>query len=90
MNNFENLKDKLRTLLEYLNISSVDAYFGTISVLETKNIINEILSDKKIDFGEIKSLIGPTGALQEISIDNGWSEAFLKIAKEIDEIIGNV
>lgn len=31
-------------------------------------------------------LYAPTGALQEISIANGWSEIFLKLAKEFDSL----
>jgi len=31
-------------------------------------------------------LYAPTGALQEISISNGWSEVFLKLADEFDSL----
>lgn len=32
------------------------------------------------DPDELRLLFAPTGALQEIAIDNGWGEAFLRIA----------
>ncbi|HQZ99654.1 MAG TPA: hypothetical protein PLJ62_05620 [Thermoflexales bacterium] len=32
------------------------------------------------DYDELRLLFAPTGALQEIAIDNGWGEAFLRIA----------
>jgi hypothetical protein len=31
-------------------------------------------------------LFAPTGPLQEISISNGWSEIFLKLAEEFDKL----
>lgn len=33
-----------------------------------------------------KILFAPTGPVQEISIANGWSEVFLKLAEEYDEL----
>ena len=31
-------------------------------------------------------LFGPTGPLQEISIANGWSEVYMKLAEEYDKL----
>jgi hypothetical protein len=85
------IKSELENILNYLDKSTVDGYFGTISVLETKECVNDIINgiDNKmeIDINKLKLLIAPTGAVQEISIDNGWGKEFLKISGKIDEII---
>ena len=91
MENLKKLKIELGEILHYLNISPVDAYFGSISVLKTKEYVNEIINhieeNMGIDIEEIKLLIAPTGDIQEISIDNGWGEEFIKISEKIDMII---
>ena len=92
MIDIEKLKSELEKILIYLNVSTVDAYFESISVLKAKEYVSEIINkiDNKleIDIDELKLLIAPTGNVQEISIDNGWCEEFIKIAEKIDVIIG--
>ena len=34
--------------------------------------------------GDLESLFGPTGSLQEISLTNGWGERFLDLAARFD------
>ncbi|MEA4987640.1 MAG: hypothetical protein VB095_06235 [Anaerovorax sp.] len=36
---------------------------------------------------EISLLFAPTGAFQEISIDNGWSDEFIEISERFDDIV---
>jgi hypothetical protein len=36
------------------------------------------------------TLLGPTGALQEISIDNGWGQEYLRLAEKIEQYVNNV
>jgi hypothetical protein len=35
---------------------------------------------------DLKLLFAPTGSLQDISIDHGWGEEFLELAKRFDEL----
>ncbi len=39
---------------------------------------------------EIQLLFGPTGCIQEIAINNGWSEEYMDIAKKIDNLVGDI
>jgi len=85
------LKYELEKIMYYLNISTVDVYYGTISLIKTKEKIKEFIfkmeNSQEIDLIEINYLIAPTGKIQEISLDNGWSEEFIEIADTIDKII---
>lgn len=60
---------------------SVDELFKELDVLS-----------EGIKNGELKSLItlsihfAPTSSFQELSIQNGWSEEYLKIAERFDQI----
>ena len=49
-----------------------------------QNIRDDFLKTGSFDHERLASLIGPTGSIQEISIDNGWGEKFLQLAQEID------
>ena len=36
---------------------------------------------------ELKTLFAPTGALQETSMSNGWSNEYITLAAEFDELM---
>lgn len=36
---------------------------------------------------ELITLFGPTGSFQEISIDSGWGEKFIKLATRFDDLV---
>jgi hypothetical protein len=42
---------------------------------------------KPMDVTLLDRLFAPTGAIQEISIDNGWGTEFLRISEVIDQFI---
>lgn len=44
---------------------------------------------QSLDINRLRSLYGPTGSLQEISIDNGWGKEFIEIANIIDQFISD-
>jgi hypothetical protein len=84
------LKNELEKIIKYLS-QSKDSIYANKSVFEInesiKAIINKINNENKIEINIIKMLIAPTGSLQEISIDNGWGEEFIKITNEIEKIM---
>jgi len=49
------------------------------SILSAANISSRLL--------QIEILIAPTGNLQDLSIDCGWGDEFLKLAAELDSLI---
>jgi len=57
---------------------------------ESLKVINQAIAfflepDKNILPEDITMQFAPTGPLQEISIPNGWSEVFLKLAEQYDK-----
>lgn len=45
---------------------------------------------KPVDIIFLDRAFAPTGAIQEISIDNGWGTKFLRISEVIDHFIGAI
>lgn len=43
---------------------------------------------KPVDADLLDRLFAPTGAIQEISIDNGWGTKFLRISEVVDQFTG--
>jgi hypothetical protein len=50
--------------------------------LETE--VAKARSHKPLDIILLDRLFAPTGAIQEISIDNGWGTTFLRISEVVD------
>jgi hypothetical protein len=50
--------------------------------------IKKARNAKPVDVIILDRLFAPTGAIQEISIDNGWGTKFLRISQVVDEFIG--
>jgi len=63
---------------------SVDEVITALQTIQTKLEQTGIL-----DKAQLNLLFGPTGSIQEISIDNGWGDEFIKLATEVDKITGN-
>jgi hypothetical protein len=63
---------------------SVDEVITALQTIQTKFEQTGIL-----DKTQLNLLFGPTGSIQEISIDNGWGYEFIKLAGEVDKITGN-
>jgi hypothetical protein len=50
-------------------------------------VITKARYAKPVDINLLERLFAPTGAIQEISIDNGWGTKFLRISEIVDEFI---
>lgn len=55
--------------------------------LDLKAAIEEIKEGKEIDLGHLKMLFAPTGPIQEISMDNGWGDEYIKLSGQFDTLI---
>ncbi len=82
----------LKIIRGYVNIENSNVIMSTFNT--NKDVINTIdnhiarLSES--DFSKINELIVlflPTSDFQEISISNGWSKEYLRIAREFDNLI---
>ena len=60
---------------------SVDEVITALQTIQTKFEQTGIL-----DKVQLELLFAPTGPIQEIAIDNGWGDEFLKFAAKIDRI----
>lgn len=79
----ENL-DELCNLIEKSD-DSVYAHLTTGEIIQAlQNIKNDFTQTGSFDKAKLGSLLAPTGSIQEISMDNGWEEKFLQLAKEIE------
>lgn len=75
------LKITANTDLMWTHYNSIEELIAEID-LNSKLLEN---NDKKgLEFFQLLFL--PTGTLQEISIQNGWAEEYLKLAAEFDAI----
>lgn len=76
--------DALCNLVE----QSDDALYAHLTIhqiLQTlQNIRNDLSQTGSLNESQLAFLLAPTGPIQEVSIDNGWGEKFLQLAKEID------
>lgn len=53
---------------------------------EVERHLEEIRSSGATDLFELGVLFAPTGDLQEVSMDNGWGEEFLRLSAHFDRI----
>lgn len=79
-----NLIDSPNTDVTWSRFETVEDVLITIDTLKQQLKIGE---DRAIS--ELTILFGPTGSFQEISIDSGWGEKFLKLAARFDDIVGS-
>ena len=86
----ENLITTLEETIRLLK-SSQSSDWASMSVEE---IIRELEAEitraensERIDTKLLSFLFAPTGSIQEISIDNGWGDDFLRISGVIDELL---
>jgi len=68
--------------------SSTDSVYAHRSADEIIAILQTIQTQfeqtGKLNQAQLNLLFGPTGSIQEISIDNDWGEEFLELAQMID------
>ena len=79
------LNNKLNKLIAYLEQSKESIY----THLTPKDVIKHIKRNRA-NKKEIEFLLVPTGALQEIAIDNGWGYEFNDLANEIEKLLKNI
>ena len=88
----EKLISALEETLSYLQ-KSPSSDWAPMSVEETIEVLESAIakarSSQPIDTKRLSQLFAPTGAIQEISIENDWGDEFLQIAEIIDEFTGN-
>ena len=87
----EKLISALEETISYLRTSKPSAW----SQMPVEEIIRRLEAEitkgrnaKLMDVNLLERLFAPTGAIQEISIDNGWGTRFLRLSEVIDEFIG--
>ena len=79
------LKIKANTDLMWTHYNSVDEL---IAEIDLNSKLLEKNNRKGLEFFQL--LFSPTATLQEISIQNGWSQEYLKLAAEFDNIYENL
>lgn len=77
----------LEKALSFLR-GSESSLYSSLTVEEVIRELEEHLDKWKksqlVDIERLRFLFGPTGSIQEISIDNGWGKEFLEIAEAVD------
>ena len=56
-------------------------------IRELESEITRAKNSEQINTKLLSFLFAPTGSIQEISIDNGWGDDFLRISGVIDEVL---
>ena len=60
---------------------------GEAAVAEIDAILGRIEAAETIKLLPLQALYGPTGSLQEVSIESGWADDFMKLASRFDDAI---
>jgi hypothetical protein len=86
-----NVKAPLTQVLEQTLVhleKSEDSIWSDMDVGETVNLINKQLqllkSSGKVNVSKLNYLFLPTAPLQEIAMENGWVDEYLKLAEQFD------
>ena len=58
---------------------------GVEAVAEIDDVLRRIETAETIKLLPLQVLFGPTGSLQEVSIQSGWGDEFLQLASRFDE-----
>jgi hypothetical protein len=74
-----------------LSQASQDAIWSSTNVSEIVAILDRGIKSLErgtaLNRDELKLLFAPTGALQETSMDNGWSSTYLLLSAEFDRLM---
>jgi hypothetical protein len=54
---------------------------------EIDAIIAALNAGAPLDLGRMRTLLAPTGPIQEVSLSSGWSDAFVKLACDFDSAL---
>ena len=82
----------LATVKSLLESATPEPSFFGHSADDSLKVISQAIKyylypDKTTYPDEVELLFAPTGALQELSISNGWGEVYLKLSAEFDRTI---
>ena len=83
----EKLNSALEETISFLRNSQSSDWAGMSVgelILELESEIERIKNSKAADAKRIGFLFAPTGPIQEISIDNGWGDEFLRLSEIVD------
>lgn len=84
------LINTLEKLLELVQHSQESAW-ASMEIDEIQKELGQYIKEIKVgnlkNLKKLQVLFAPTGPIQEISLDNGWGEQFVKLAGEIDRLI---
>ncbi|CAN7489295.1 hypothetical protein LJR153_003395 [Paenibacillus sp. LjRoot153] len=93
MDNLNDLLDLLTELSNLIDSPNTDVTWSSFETVEdvlmTIDTLRQQLKIGDRAISELEILFGPTGSFQEISIDSGWGEKFLKLAARFDDIVGS-
>lgn len=85
----ESFYDCIQVTIEKIEASEDSIWAGLSGqevVMDLKFAVEKVKEGKEYDRGHISMLYAPTGSIQEIAIDNGWGEEFLRISSNFDKI----
>ena len=90
--NVEIVKKQISELKDFLSLPSVDVcwtkYDSADEVINELELIEAgILNQDNNAINQLRFLLSPTSALQEISISSGWGDEFISIAKIIENAL---
>lgn len=60
------------------------------AVAEIDDIVRRINAAETIKLLPLQILFGPTSSLQEVSIESGWGDHFLRLASRFDDAIADL
>ncbi|WP_209349512.1 hypothetical protein [Pontixanthobacter sp. CEM42] len=87
----KSLIDLIELVVNAVSVSDDFSYSGWKSKDHALAEMDEILEDLRegtFTVDAVAMLFAPTGPLQELSMSNGWEEAYLSIAEQFDHISG--
>ena len=86
----DNLINALQETIQFLQ-DSQDPIYSHLTVAEIIQQLEEelakIKNSQSINKNRLSFLFGPTGSIQETSIDNGWGQEFLEISSVVDNFL---
>src|SRR5262245_41663641 len=60
------------------------------AVAEVDDVLKRIDAAETIKLLPLQALYGPTGSLQEVSIESGWTDDFMRLASRFDQAIADL
>ncbi|MDR1773682.1 MAG: hypothetical protein LBR30_02280 [Clostridioides sp.] len=92
MTNIEGLIADIKTILALYDLPSSDFSWSEYdskedAVEEMQNILESVESGDYSVLRRLRTLLLPTGSIQEISIDSGWAQEYIIIGSRMEKLI---